>query len=82
MPRRKLKNRLLQLIVLLRNRQKRKDRQARPRKYWVNPAYLKRVPDEEFHRIYLPMKRLAETGDDLSIYTLIQQMKQSKSEIL
>lgn len=51
------------LTLLLLRRRLRHQKRSKPRKFWTNPVYLKRIPDGEFYRIYLPMKRLAEQGD-------------------
>lgn len=68
--------RLLQLLALIRTRRNQRRRQLkRPRKFWVNSVYFKRVPDGEFHRIYLPMKQAAEQGDQNALWRLYNYVR-------
>jgi hypothetical protein len=58
-------------LYLLRRRRKRVGRQ-KPRKFWVQPAFLKRNSDGEYNRIFLPMKNMAAQGDLLSLQRFYQ----------
>ena len=67
--------RLLQVLMLLRVRRSQRRQLKRPRQFWVNPAYQRRIPDGEFHRIYLPIKRLAEQGDQNALRRFYQYVR-------
>lgn len=76
MIRQQLKTRLLKFLLLIRARRNQRRRQIkRPRRHWVQPAYLNRVPNGEFYRIYLPMKRLAEQGDAIALRRFYQYVR-------
>lgn len=37
------------------------------RKFWIQPAFLDRSLNGEYNRVFLPMKRLAEQGNVISL---------------
>lgn len=72
------KNKLLlfELLLLFHSRRNHKKLKiSRPRRFWIQPAYLNRVPDGEFYRIYLPMKRLAAQGEDVALRRFYQYVR-------
>lgn len=61
----------IKILLLLRQRLK-NQKQRKSRRYWVKPKYLHRGSDGEFRRIYVPIKRSAERGEDDALQRFYQ----------